>query len=90
MTYVPRTLTITLTEEEDAQLQALTQEYSLTEQSEALKRLLQDVGAFYDDLWDKKFADSGDILARMADDALAAHLRGETEEITCDEDESSL
>lgn len=47
-----------------------------TEQNSLAKWLLEELEA--DRRWDTAFADSEDVLEQLADEALAAHQRGET------------
>jgi len=79
-------ITLTLTEEEAALLDALVQEHGLNTHEEALRALLHDAGAIYDAIWDKTFAESQDLLDRLADEAHAEYLAGQTEDFDPDTD----
>lgn len=80
------TITLTLTEEEAALLDALVQEQGLNTHEEALRALLHDAVAVYDAIWDKTFAESQDVLDRLADEAHAEYVAGLTEDFDPDTD----
>jgi len=85
MTQTP--LTITLSANEQAVLQTLAQERSLSDPVAAFHVLLQDAASVYDALWDQSFAKSQDVLERLANEARDEYIRGETEELDLDADE---
>lgn len=64
------TITLTLSEDEAALLNTLARERGLNAPDAALHALLQDAAALYDALWDKTFAETQDVLDRLADAAL--------------------
>ncbi len=78
--------TITLTEEEEALVAALAQERGLAAPEDVLRALLHEAVEIYDALWDKTFADSQDVLEKLADEAHAEYLAGLTEEFDPDTD----
>lgn len=80
------TITLTLTEEEAAILDTLTKEQGLNTPEDALRLLLHDAVAVYDALWDKTFAESQDLLDRLADKAHAEYLGGQIEDSDSDTD----
>ncbi len=80
------TITLTLTEEEAAILDTLTKEQGLNTPEDALRLLLHDAVAVYDALWDKTFAESQDVLDRLADEAHSEYLAGLTEDFDPDTD----
>jgi hypothetical protein len=86
----PKTITVTLTEEEAALVEALARERGFSEPTEVLHALLHDVVEIYDALWDKTFAESQDLLERLADEAHAEYLAGLTEDFDPDEDPDAL
>lgn len=86
MAQTPNTITLELNEEETALIAAFAQERGLASPADALRALLHDALEFYDDLWDKKFADSQDVLDRLADEAHAEYLAGLAEDFDPDDD----
>ncbi len=74
------TVTITLTEEEQALIDTLRREQGLDAPADVLRTLLHDAVQIYDALWDKSFAESQDFVDKLADDAHAAYLEGLTED----------
>lgn len=82
----PKTITLTLTEEEAALVETLARERGLDEPTDVLHALLHDVVEMYDALWDKTFAESQDVLERLADEAHAEYLAGLTEDFDPDDD----
>jgi len=76
----PQTVTLTLTEEEHALVEALAQERGLAAPEDVVHALLQDAIALYDALWDKTFADTQDVLDRLADEAHTEYLASLTED----------
>ncbi|MBC7812485.1 MAG: hypothetical protein H7175_15130 [Burkholderiales bacterium] len=85
MSETPNTITLELNEEETALITALARERGLSEPADALRALLHDALKFYDDLWDKKFADSRDVLERITDEGHAEHRAGLAEDFDVDE-----
>lgn len=81
-----QTVTIELTEEEKAIITALGQERGLEAPADVLRALLHEVVEFYDGLWDKTFAESQDVLDRLADEAHAEYMAGLTEDFDPDND----
>jgi hypothetical protein len=84
----PQSLTITLSPDEIALLNTLTEERGLSDPVAALHVLLKDAASFYDALWDQSFDKSQDILDRLADEAHQEFVRGETETLDLDADEA--
>jgi hypothetical protein len=80
------TITLTLSEDEAELLNTLARERGLNAPDAALHALLQDAAALYDALWDKTFADSQDVLERLADEGLAEYAAGLTEDFDPDND----
>ncbi len=76
MVEVPHTVTLTLTEEEEALLKTLAHERGLIAPADVLRALLHDALDKYDRLWDKTFADSQPLLDKLADEAHAEYLIG--------------
>lgn len=79
-------ITLTLSEEENALLDALAHEQGLATSADALRTLIHDAVAIYDALWDKTFSDSQDLLDRLADEADAEYAAGQTEDFDPDSD----
>jgi hypothetical protein len=52
------------------------------EQNALAKWLIEELGAEKE--WEKRFAESGDVLDRLADEALEAHRKGQTTEMDPD------
>jgi hypothetical protein len=77
-------ITLELTEEEQVLLEMLTREGGF----DALRSLLHEAIAVYDAIWDKAFAESEDLLERLADEAHAEYLAGETEDFDPDSDDA--
>ena len=70
------TITLTLSDEERDLITALAQERGLESPADVLHALLKDAVAVYDALWDKTFADSQDILDKLADEAHEEFVAG--------------
>lgn len=85
MTDAPHTVTLTLTPEEEKLIAALAQERGLDAPADVLRTLLHD--AAEDALWDKTFAETQDVLDRLADEAHAEYLAGRTEDFDPDADD---
>jgi hypothetical protein len=81
----PRTITLTLSEEENALLESLAREHG-SEPAEALRTLLHEAMSIYDALWDKTFEESQDFLDQLADEVHAEYLAGETDDFDPDEE----
>lgn len=79
-------ITLTLSDEEQTLLNTLAQERGLDTPEAVLRTLLYDAVQIYDALWDKKFAESQDLLDRLADDAHAEYRAGRTEDFDPDND----
>lgn len=79
MNTTDQTITLTLNEDEVVLIEMLARERSLSAE-EALRALLHDAVAIYDALWDRKFAESQDLLDRLADEAHKEYLAGLTED----------
>lgn len=77
-------ITVTLTEEEYALLQAFAAEQGITELEHALPAVLHDRVSLHDRLWDAQFADSQDLLSELAAEAHTDYLAGNTEELDLD------
>jgi hypothetical protein len=77
------TVTLTLSEEENALLESLAREHG-SAPAEALRTLLHEAMSIYDALWDKRFEDSQELLDSLADKAHAEYLAGETEDFDPD------
>ncbi len=87
MTPLPSlTVTVELTEYEQAQIEALAQERGLNAPSDVLRALLHEATAADDALWDEKFANSQDVLDQLADEAHQEYLDGRTEDFDPDTD----
>jgi hypothetical protein len=82
----PHTITLALSEEENALLDALAQEQGLATSADALRTLIHDAIAVYDALWDKTFSESQDLLDQLADEADAEYSAGQTEDFDPDSD----
>jgi hypothetical protein len=80
------TITLTLTEEEEALITTLARERGLDAPADVLRALLHDAVEIYDALWDKTFAESQDVLDALADEAHAEYLAGLTEDFDPDND----
>jgi hypothetical protein len=80
-------ITLELTEEEQVLLEMLTREGGFDAPADALRSLLHEAIAVYDAIWDKAFAESEDLLERLADEAHAEYLAGETEDFDPDSDD---
>ncbi|MBZ0288026.1 MAG: hypothetical protein K8I30_10465, partial [Anaerolineae bacterium] len=78
-------ITLTLNAEEAALIEMLARERGLNAE-DALRALLHDAAAIYDALWDQKFAETQDVLDRLADEAHSAYLAGLTEDFDPDSD----
>lgn len=61
-----RTVTLTLSEDENALIEALARERGLSAPADVLRTLLREAAEIYDALWDKTFADSQDVLITSA------------------------
>lgn len=81
----PRTITLNLSEEENALLESLARERG-SAPAEALRTLLHEAISIYDALWDKTFEESQDLLDSLADEAHADYVAGETEDFDPDEE----
>jgi hypothetical protein len=90
MSQIPRTITLTLSEEEAALVNALARERGLDTPEAVLRLLLHEVVEIYDALWDKTWANSQDVLDRLADEAHAEYLAGLTEDFDPDTDSDAL
>ncbi len=90
MNNIPHTITLILSEEEEALVTALAQERGLTAPADVLRALLHDAVEIYDALWDKTFADSQDVLDQLADEAHAEYTAGLTEDFDPDNDPDML
>jgi hypothetical protein len=82
----PHTITLTLTPEEEKLVAALAQERGLIAPGDVLRTLLHDAAHISDALWEKKFAESQDVLDRLADEGHAEYLAGQTEDFDPDSD----
>lgn len=89
MTSAAYTVTITLTPEEKAVIDALAAERGLTDPGDALRVLLHEAADRYDRGWDERFAAHPDLLERLADAAHADYLAGLTEPFDPDRDEDT-
>jgi hypothetical protein len=78
MVNTPHTITLTLTDEEEALVETLARERGLDAPADVLRALLHDAVEIYDALWDKTFANSQDVLDALADEAHAEYLAGLT------------
>ncbi len=81
-----RDITLSLTPEEETLVTALARERGLTAPADVLRALLHDAAEIYDLLWDKTFANSQDVLDKLADAAHADYLAGLTEDFDLDTD----
>jgi hypothetical protein len=84
------TITLNLTPEEEALITALSHEQGTRTPSDTLRTLLHDAYAVYDALWDKKFAETQDLLDRLADEAHQEYLAGLTEDFDPDHDPDAV
>jgi hypothetical protein len=89
MTEMPHTVTLTLTPEEEKLIAALAQERGLDAPADVLRTLLHDAAEISDALWDKTFAETQDVLDRLADEGHAEYLAGRTEDFDPDLDPDS-
>src|SRR5688500_10639203 len=76
----PYTITLSLNEEENALLETLARERGIDVPAEALRSLLHDAINIYDALWEKTFAESQELLDKLADEAHADYLAGDVED----------
>ncbi len=83
-----QTITVDLNKTEADLLSALAHERGLNSASDALHALLSDAMMMYDELWDKTFAESQDLLGRLADEAHADILAGRIEDFDPDAEEA--
>lgn len=79
-------VTLTLTAEEEMLVATLAQERGLTAPEDVLRALLHDAVEIYDARWDKTFAETQDVLDRLADEGHAEFLAGLTEDFDPDND----
>lgn len=79
-TTMSHTITLTLTEIEEALIAALAHEHGLDEPADMLRTLLHDAAAVYDALWERSFAGSQAALDTLAEQAHAEYLAGLTED----------
>lgn len=82
----PLTVTVELSEYEQTQIEALAHERGLNAPSDVLRALLHEAVTTNDALWDEKFANSQDILDRLADEGHQEYLAGNTEDFDPDTD----
>jgi hypothetical protein len=86
MSEEPHSITLDLSKEEQDLLEMLTREGGFDAPADALRSLLHEAISVYDAIWDKAFAESEDLLERLADEAHAEYLAGETEDFDPDND----
>lgn len=79
-------VTLTLTEEERTFVSSLAQERGLKTPADVFHALLKDATNVYDALWDKKFAESQNLLDKLADDAHDEYAAGLTEDFDFGDD----
>jgi hypothetical protein len=79
----------TLTEEDATLVAALAQEQGVSAPADVLRTLLHNAAEIYDVLWDKTFAESQDLLDKLADEAHDEFLAGLTEDFDPDNDSAS-
>lgn len=84
MTDSPHTVTLTLTPEEENLIAVIAQERGLSAPADVLRTLLHNASEISDALWDKTFAETQDVLDRLADEAHAEYLAGRTEDFDPD------
>jgi hypothetical protein len=77
------TVTLTLTDEEEALLAALARERGLSAPADVLRALLREV---YDAEWDRRFAESQAVLGQLAAEAHEEYVSGRTEDFDPDTD----
>jgi hypothetical protein len=82
----PHIVTVTLTEEEAAVVETLARERGIDEPADVLRALLHDAIEINDALWDKTFAETQDVLDRLADEAHEEYLAGLTQDFDPDTD----
>jgi len=73
------TVTLSLSDEERRLVQQLIEERGFDTPEAALHALLQDAAQVYDDLWEKTFAESQDLLSQLAGEAHEEYVAGLTE-----------
>jgi hypothetical protein len=74
------TVQVTLDAQEEALLETIAGERQLNAPAEVLRALLHEAAALSDARWERSFAASQDVLDRLADEAHAEYVAGQTED----------
>ena len=67
-------------------IETLAHERGIHEPADVLRALLHDAVEIYDALWDKTFAETQDVLHKLADEAHVEYVAGLTEDFDPDTD----
>jgi len=80
------TLTVHLTDEEHALLESFAAEQGIKDLAEAVPAMIHELARLHDELWDKQFAASENVLDQLAEETLAEYHAGLTEDFDPDTD----
>ena len=79
-------ITMHLTNEERDLLEMFAAEQGIKDLAHAIPAMIHELARLHDELWDKQFAASEDILDQLAEETLAQYQAGLTEDFDPDND----
>lgn len=80
------TLIVHLTDDEHALLESFAAEQGIKDLAEALPAMIHELVRLHDELWDRQFAASEDVLDQLSKETLAQYHAGLTEDFDPDTD----